>query len=69
MIDLDHCEQVDLGLKLVERKLKFDHVFDIRTPTRIYYLAADTENEMKSWVNCICRVCGLKCTTGEDDGK
>ncbi|KAJ8946270.1 hypothetical protein NQ318_023120 [Aromia moschata] len=30
VIDLDHCEQVDLGLKLDERKLKFDHVFDIR---------------------------------------
>ncbi|CAH1954033.1 unnamed protein product [Acanthoscelides obtectus] len=68
VIDLDHCEQVDLGLKLDERKLKFDHVFDIKTPTRTYYLAADTENEMRSWVNCICRVCGLKSTSEEEDG-
>lgn len=69
VIDLDHCEQVDLGLKLDERKLKFDHVFDIKTPTRTYYLAADTENEMKSWVNCICKVCGLKSTSEEDEGR
>lgn len=66
VINLDHCEQVDLGLKLDERKLKFDHVFDIKTPTRTYYLAADTENEMRSWVTCICKVCGLKSTSEED---
>lgn len=66
-INLDECEQVDLGLKLDKRKLKFDHVFDIKTPTRTYYLAADTENEMKSWVNCICNVCGLKSTSDEED--
>lgn len=68
-INLDRCEQVDLGLKLEEKKLKFDHVFDIKTPTRTYYLAADTENEMKSWVTCISRVCDLKCTSGEEDRK
>lgn len=69
VINLDQCEQVDLGLKLDERKLKFDHVFDIKTPSRTYYLAADTEGEMKSWVTCICRVCGLKSTNEEDEGK
>lgn len=69
VIDLDHCEQVDLGLKLDERKLKFDHVFDIRTPTRTYYLAADSDSEMRSWVNCICKVCGLKSTNDEEDIK
>ncbi|CAH1370352.1 protein daughter of sevenless [Tenebrio molitor] len=66
-INLDDCEQVDLGLKLDERKLKFDHVFDIKTPTRTYYLAADSEGEMKSWVDCICQVCGLKSTSDEED--
>lgn len=66
LIDLDRCDQVDLGLKLEERNLKFDHVFDIKTPNRTYYLAADTEEEMKSWVTCICRVCGLK-STNEDE--
>lgn len=69
IINLDQCEQVDLGLKLDERKLKFDHVFDIKTPSRTYYLAADTETEMKNWVTCICKVCGLKSTNDEDDGK
>lgn len=69
VINLDHCEQVDRGLKLEERKLKFDHVFDIKTPTRTYYLAADTEKEMISWVKCICNVCGLKCTSGDEDRK
>lgn len=69
IINLDQCEQVDLGLKLEERKLKFDHVFDIKTPSRTYYLAADTETEMKNWVTCICKVCGLKSTNEEDDGK
>jgi hypothetical protein len=68
-INLDDCEQVDLGLKLDERKLKFDHVFDIKTPTRTYYLAADSEGEMKSWVDCICQVCGLKSTSDEEDRK
>ncbi|XP_060532257.1 GRB2-associated-binding protein 1 [Cylas formicarius] len=67
VINLDHCEQVDLGLKLDERNLKLDHVFDIKTPNRTYYLAADTEEEMKSWVTCICKVCGLKSTSEEDD--
>ncbi|XP_074032240.1 daughter of sevenless isoform X2 [Leptinotarsa decemlineata] len=67
VINLDQCEQVDLGLKVDERKLKFDHVFDIKTPSRTYYLAADTENEMRSWVTCICKVCGLKSTNEDDD--
>lgn len=60
---------MDLGLKLEERKLKFDHIFGIKTPNRTYYLAADTEEEMKSWVTCICRVCSLKCTNEDEDGK
>lgn len=34
-------------------------MFDIRTPRRVYYLAADTEEEMTSWVDLVCRVCGL----------
>ena len=34
-------------------------MFDIRTPRRVYYLAADTEEEMTTWVDLVCRVCGL----------
>ncbi|XP_066145355.1 protein daughter of sevenless [Euwallacea fornicatus] len=67
VIDLDHCEQVDLGLKLEEKNLKFEYIFRIKTPHRNYFLAADTEDEMKAWVTCICRVCGLKSTNEEED--
>lgn len=68
-INLDHCEQVDTGLKFEDSKYKFDHMFDIKTPTRTYYLAAETEEEMKAWVNCICNICGLKATTDDEAGK
>ncbi|XP_055385601.1 protein daughter of sevenless isoform X2 [Condylostylus longicornis] len=59
VIDLDQCEQVDSGLRLEHRKQKFQYMFDIKTPRRTYYLAADTENDMRDWVNCICQVCNL----------
>ncbi|XP_031339371.1 protein daughter of sevenless isoform X2 [Photinus pyralis] len=41
-------------------------MFDIKTPTRTYYLAAETEEEMKVWVNCICNICGLKATSDDE---
>ncbi|XP_037931300.1 protein daughter of sevenless [Teleopsis dalmanni] len=59
VIDLDQCEQVDCGLRLENRKQKFQYMFDIKTPKRTYYLAADTEEDMRDWVNCICQVCHL----------
>lgn len=65
-INLDLCEQVDTGLKFEDSKHKFDFMFDIKTPTRTYYLAAETEEEMKVWVNCICNICGLKATTDDE---
>lgn len=43
-------------------------MFDVRTPKRIYYLAADTEDEMMKWVHNVCHVCGLKAYTPEEDG-
>lgn len=67
-IDLDHCEQVDTGLKFEDKKIKFDYMFDIKTPSRTYYLAAETEQEMKTWVKYICSVCGLKATSDEEEG-
>lgn len=39
---------------------KFQHVFNVKTPRRTYYLAADSDEEMRYWVNCICQVCGLQ---------
>lgn len=67
-IDLDHCEQVDIGLKLEVKKIKFDYMFDIKTPSRTYYLAAETKHEMNTWVKYICSVCGLKATNDEEEG-
>lgn len=60
VIDLDQCEQVDSGLQLEHRKQKFQHMFDVKTPRRTYYLAADSEEDMNYWVNCICQVCNLQ---------
>ena len=41
-------------------------MFTIRTPKRLYYLAAETEDEMNRWVDCVCHVCGLKAFISED---
>lgn len=60
-IDLDQCEQVDAGLRMLD---KFQHMFDIKTPHRIYYLAAASEEDMRNWVKWICQVCGLQETRG-----
>lgn len=60
MIDLDQCEQVDSGLRLEHRKQKFQNMFDVKTPRRTYYLAADSEADMNDWVACICQVCNLQ---------
>lgn len=60
VIDLDQCEQVDCGLRLEHRKQKFQNMFDIKTPHRTYYLAADSSDDMNDWVKCICQVCNLQ---------
>lgn len=57
---MDQCEQVDSGLRLEHRKQKFQHMFDVKTPRRTYYLAADSEVDMNEWVKCICQVCNLQ---------
>lgn len=41
-------------------------MFDIKTPKRIYYLCAETEQEMNRWVDCVCQVCGLKIYSQDD---
>lgn len=67
IIDLDQCEQVDAGLRLDRQKEKYAHMFDVKTPTRTYYLAADTEEDMRGWVNCICHVCQLQETQTNEE--
>lgn len=66
-IDLDQCEQVDAGLRFENRKQKYQHMFDVKTPKRIYYLAAESEEDMNRWVEYVCHVCGLKAYKDEDD--
>jgi len=68
-IDLDQCEQVDSGLTFECGKIKFQYMFDIRTPRRVYYLAADSEEDMSTWVDLVCRVCGLHNYTQESGGE
>lgn len=41
-------------------------MFDIKTPKRVYYLCAETEQEMNRWVDCVCQVCGLKIFSQDD---
>lgn len=60
MIDLDQVEQVDAGLSLDRASIKFQHMFDMKTPNRTYYMAADTEDDMRNWVMVICQVCNLQ---------
>ncbi|CAG2183797.1 unnamed protein product, partial [Oppiella nova] len=45
VIDLDQCEQVDAGLQLEGRKENYQHMFDVRTSKRTYYLVANSESE------------------------
>uniref|UniRef100_A0A146ME69 Protein daughter of sevenless n=2 Tax=Lygus hesperus TaxID=30085 RepID=A0A146ME69_LYGHE len=66
-IDLDQCEQVDAGLQFENSKHKYQFMFDVRTPKRVYYLAAETESDMNKWVDCVCHVCGLKSYPQEEN--
>uniref|UniRef100_A0A671UY41 GRB2-associated binding protein 1 n=1 Tax=Sparus aurata TaxID=8175 RepID=A0A671UY41_SPAAU len=66
VIDLNLCEQVDAGLTFNKKDLEHSFIFDIKTIDRVFYLVADTEEEMNKWVRCICDICGFNPT---DDGK
>jgi len=39
---------------------RYQWVFDLRLPKRIYYMAAENESEMNEWVHDLCFVCGLQ---------
>ncbi len=62
VIDLNLCEQVDAGLTFNKKDLEHSFIFDIKTIDRIFYLVADTEEEMNKWVRCICDICGFNPT-------
>lgn len=62
--------QVDAGLTFNKKDLEHSFIFDIKTIDRVFYLVADTEEEMNKWVRCICDICGFNPTDdGEDDGR
>uniref|UniRef100_A0AAR2LBH4 PH domain-containing protein n=1 Tax=Pygocentrus nattereri TaxID=42514 RepID=A0AAR2LBH4_PYGNA len=62
VIDLNLCEQVDAGLTFNKKELEHSFIFDIKTIDRVFYLVADTEEEMNKWVRCICDICGFNPT-------
>jgi len=65
---LDQVEQVDAGLSLDRSTIKFQWMFDMKTPNRTYYLAADNEQDMRDWVMVICQVCNLQETEDKNGG-
>lgn len=56
---------MDAGLRFENSKQNYPHMFDVKTPKRTYYLAADSETDMNKWVDCVCQVCGLKSATDD----
>ncbi|XP_017573152.1 GRB2-associated-binding protein 1 isoform X5 [Pygocentrus nattereri] len=69
VIDLNLCEQVDAGLTFNKKELEHSFIFDIKTIDRVFYLVADTEEEMNKWVRCICDICGFNPTDTDDSAK
>ncbi|XP_059198063.1 GRB2-associated-binding protein 1 isoform X1 [Centropristis striata] len=65
VIDLNLCEQVDAGLTFNKKDLEHSFIFDIKTIDRVFYLVADTEEDMNKWVRCICDICGFNPTDDE----
>ncbi|XP_047433346.1 GRB2-associated-binding protein 1 isoform X2 [Mugil cephalus] len=65
VIDLNLCEQVDAGLTFSKKDLEHSFIFDIKTIDRVFYLVADTEDEMNKWVRHICDICGFNPTDDE----
>ncbi|XP_047220963.1 GRB2-associated-binding protein 1 isoform X10 [Girardinichthys multiradiatus] len=65
VIDLNLCQQVDAGLTFRKKDLEHSFIFDIKTIDRVFYLVADTEEDMNKWVRNICDICGFN-PTDED---
>ncbi|XP_048855829.1 GRB2-associated-binding protein 1-like isoform X2 [Brienomyrus brachyistius] len=67
VINLNLCEQVDAGLTFDKKDLENSFIFDIKTIERVFYLVADTEEDMNKWVRSICEICGFNPT--DDDSR
>ncbi|KAM4707364.1 GRB2-associated-binding protein 1 isoform 1-T1 [Discoglossus pictus] len=66
IIDLNLCEQVDAGLVFNKKEFENSYIFDIKTFDRVFYLVAESEEEMNKWVRNICDICGFNPT--DEDG-
>ncbi|XP_074555336.1 GRB2-associated-binding protein 1-like, partial [Halichoeres trimaculatus] len=66
-INLNLCEQVDAGLSFTKKELESSYVFDLRTEERIWYLVAESEEDMNRWVSSICLLCGFNPTDEAPD--
>ncbi|XP_053559676.1 GRB2-associated-binding protein 1 [Bombina bombina] len=62
IIDLNLCEQVDAGLVFHKKEFENSYIFDIKTFDRVFYLVAESEEEMNKWVRNICDICGFNPT-------
>ena len=60
MVNLEDC--ITVHMTLYHKKHK--HVFGIETRSRLYFLVASSEDEMKEWVVAITTVCGLVLAEG-----
>lgn len=66
-INLNLCEQVDAGLSFTKKELETSFVFDLRTEERVWYLVAESEEDMNRWVSSICLLCGFNPTDNVPD--
>ncbi|KAG7484174.1 hypothetical protein MATL_G00046530 [Megalops atlanticus] len=57
-IDLKECEvQMHTEVQLIRREFQNQHLFVVKTSSRVFYLVAKTEEEMNSWVRSISQIC------------
>lgn len=68
IIDLKECEVEMLNGQLrIKRDFSGKHLFVVKTSSRIFYLVANTEEEMNSWISSISQICQFGSL--EDAGK
>lgn len=57
-IDLKECEVEMLNGQLrIKPTFNGKHLFVVKTSSRIFYLVANTEEEMNSWISSISQIC------------
>jgi len=55
VINLEDCQSVNSDLF----HKKYKYVFDIETKDRTYFLVASSQEEMREWVDAVCKVCNF----------